>query len=218
MALEDWKDFIGNSATVFTILQFLMGIQVCLGFHRKQSTGELSCMTFIVGVVMTFVWFSYGRLVSDDKIQLVNCIGFVLQTVYCFVFYKYTVNKVQTGKKIFLTLMLLVLVQTYIVNEEELSTAQFRIGLFGSSLSVCYCVAPLATIQHVVKTRSTESLPFSLIVGSCIFTFLWTLYGSIIEDSFVKIPNLLSFFVALFQLSLFCCYPSTSQYKFTSVI
>ena len=30
MALEDWKDFVGNSATFFTILQFLIGSQVKL--------------------------------------------------------------------------------------------------------------------------------------------------------------------------------------------
>ena len=28
MALEEWKEFVGNSATFFTILQFLMGMQV----------------------------------------------------------------------------------------------------------------------------------------------------------------------------------------------
>ena len=138
-------------------------------------------MTFIVGVVMTFVWFSYGKLVGDTNIMTVNATGFCLQTIYSFVFYSYTVSKVSTGKKMFLTLLLLILVQTYIVNEEDGDTAQYRIGLFAASLSVCYCVAPLATIQHVLRTKSTESLPFSLIVGSCIFTFLWSLYGVMIE-------------------------------------
>jgi len=218
MALEDWKDFIGNSATFFTILQFLMGIQVCLGFYKKQSTGETSCMTFIVGVVMTFVWFSYGRLVNDHNIMTVNVTGFVLQTIYCFVFYSFSTAKVQTGKKIFLTFLLLTLVQTYIVNENDSETAQYRIGLFAASLSVSYCMAPLATIQHVFRTRSTESLPFSLIVGSVFFTSLWSLYGIIIEDAFVKVPNMLSFGVAVFQLSLFACYPSTSEHKYASVI
>lgn len=218
MALEEWKEFVGNSATFFTILQFLMGMQVCFGFHRKKSTGETSCMTFIIGAVMTFVWFSYGRLVEDSKLMFVNGTGFVLQTIYCFVFYSFTTAKVQTGKKIFLTFLLLVLVQTYIVNEESLETAQFRIGLFGATLSVSYCLAPLATISHVMTTKSTESLPFALILNSCIFTSIWSLYGVIIQDSFVRVPNMMSLVVALFQLSLFACYPSTSQYKYTSVI
>ena len=138
-------------------------------------------MTFIVGVVMTFVWASYARLVGDSNIFTVNITGLVLQTCYCFVYYSFSTAKVQTGKKIFLTFLLLILVQTYIVNEEDAETAQYRIGMFAATLSVCYCVAPLATIQHVIRTKSTESLPFTLIVGSCVFTSLWSLYGIIIE-------------------------------------
>ena len=50
MALEDWKDFIGNSATFFTILQFLMGIQVSLVANQFKNYVSLkkskigSCM------------------------------------------------------------------------------------------------------------------------------------------------------------------------------
>ena len=138
-------------------------------------------MTFIVGVVMTFVWWSYGRLVGDSAIQTVNGTGLVLQTAYCFCFYSFTNAKIQTGKKMFLTLLLLILVQTYIVNETEHETATFRIGLFGSFLSVSYCLAPLATIQHVMSTKSTESLPFPLILNSVIFTSIWSVYGVIIQ-------------------------------------
>ena len=40
----------------------------------------------------------------------------------------------------------------------------------------------------------------------------------IFQDSFVKVPNMMSLLIAVFQLSLFCCYPSTSDYKYSSVI
>ena len=217
MALDEWENFVGQSATVFTIVQFLTGVQVCLGFHRKKTTGETSCMTFLVGVVMTFVWFNYGRLVSDHNLQAVNGTGFCLNTLYAFCFYNYTTSRIQTGKKMFLTFLLIVLIQTYIVNEEALSTAQYRIGFFGATLSVAYCVSPLSNIKHVLRTRSTESLPFPLILGTVVMTGLWTLYGHIIHDSFVKLPNMLGFVAALFQLSLFGIYPS-SQFKDNSVI
>jgi len=31
----------------------------------------------------------------------------------------------------------------------------------------------------------------------------WTLYGQIIQDNFVKVPNFIGFLAALFQFSLF---------------
>lgn len=218
MALEEWKDIVGNFATVFTIVQFLVGIQVCANFYRNKTTGETSCMTFLVGVVMTFVWFNYGRLVSDSTLQTVNCTGLVFQTLYTFCFYNFTPLKIQTGKKIFLTLLVVTLVQAYIQNEDDLPTAQLRVGLLGASMSVMYCSAPLASIQHVFRTRSTESMPYYLIVATVLVTGLWTLYGHIIQDSFVKIPNMIGFAAAVFQLSLFSYFPSSSQYKAAGII
>ena len=36
MALEEWKDFVGNAATFFTILQFVMGSQVFSTWSLSQ--------------------------------------------------------------------------------------------------------------------------------------------------------------------------------------
>ena len=62
MALEEWKDFVGNSATFFTILQFLMGIQV----PRTTSKDNMENPKIYLGVF----WFSpekddRGVLLSD---------------------------------------------------------------------------------------------------------------------------------------------------------
>lgn len=218
MSLEEWKETVGNCATVSTIVQFLVGIQVCMGFYRNKTTGETSCMTFLVGVVMTFVWFNYGKLVDDSTLQTVNGTGLVLQTLYTFCFYNFTPLKIQTGKKIFLTLLIATLVQVYIHNEGDLETAQLRVGLLGASMSIAYCSAPLASIQHVFRTKSTESLPYYLILATVLVTGQWSMYGHIIHDSFVKIPNMIGFTAALFQLSLFYYFPSSSQYKATAII
>ena len=65
MALEEWKEVVGNTATICTIVQFLVGaqvfkstktsltlakLQVCLGYYRAKSTGESSIMTFLVSL------------------------------------------------------------------------------------------------------------------------------------------------------------------------
>merc|ERR550519_324697 len=164
-------------------------------------------------MVMTVVWFNYGRLVGDNSIQTVNATGLVLQSMYVFCFYTITSDKLQTGKKIFLTLVFLSLVGTYIKTEQDLSNAQLRVGWLGASMSVAYCSAPLASIQEVCRSRSTKCLPFYLILATFVVTGLWTLYGTIIEDNFVSAPNLLGCMAATFQLGLFRYYPDTAEYK-----
>jgi len=213
MSLGDWKEEVGSAATICTIVQFLVGIQVCLGFYRAKSTGDSSILTFLVGMVMTFVWFQYGRLVNDSTLQTVNATGLVLQTIYVFCFYTITSHKLQTGKKIFLTLVFLSMVGMYVKTEEDMGSAQLRVGWLGASMSVAYCSAPLASIQQVCRSRSTKCLPFYLILATFVVTGLWTTYGWIIEDRFVWVPNMMGWMAAAFQLCLFRYFPDIAEYK-----
>ena len=86
-----------------------------------------------------------------------------------------------------------------------------NIGFLAAGLSVAYCGASLASISHVMRTKSADTLPFYLILMTTIVTGLWTLYGSILEDSFIKIPNTLGFLIALAQLSLFFYFPVNTK-------
>jgi solute carrier family 50 protein (sugar transporter) len=82
------------------------------------------------------------------------------------------------------------------------------LGLIGCVLSVAFFAAPLASVVHVFRTCSTECLPFSIIVTNFISSTLWWLYGLLIDDNYVKIPNFLGWLLASFQLLLFAYFPS----------
>ena len=79
------KELVGNMATVVTIGNFLVGSQVCYEFVTKKSTGSASPVTFLVGVLMTFSWFSYGGLRGDHSIQLVNGVGLGKASEICII-------------------------------------------------------------------------------------------------------------------------------------
>ena len=140
-------------------------------------------------------------------LQTVNATGFVLQMLYTFVFYKYTKQRVKTGRMIMMVVIFVVLVQTYVSNEEALSKSQIIVGMLGAILSISYSSAPLANLRLVFKSKNTESLPFYLILATVFATGQWTLYGVVIEDNIIEIPNCIGFIAALFQLSLFFCIP-----------
>ena len=85
MELLLYKDLVGSTATVVTIVNFLVGSQVCYEFVIKKSTGSASPVTFLVGVMMTFAWFSYGVLRDDHSIQLVNGVGLGKASEICII-------------------------------------------------------------------------------------------------------------------------------------
>ena len=141
MYLAELKTVVGTSATICLIIQFLTGIQVCAQFYMKKTTGDTSGLTFLAGVVMTYIWYSYGVLIQDLSIQLVNG-----EVVYSFCYLAYSPAKCDMSRRMVVTLIFMLTVQTYIILEEDIPTAQLRVGLLCACLTVVYCNAPLASL------------------------------------------------------------------------
>lgn len=55
-----------------------------------------------------------------------------------------------------------------------------------------------------MQTGSTAALPGLLILATTAVTAQWTVYGLIIRDNFVFVPNFLGFAVALLQAERSC--------------
>ena len=91
-----YKQLVANVATLITVLNFLVGsAQVscdwwilriltsdwsaqCREFYQQQSTGSASPASYLVGVMMTFSWYSYGILRnSGASLRVLSTLYFV---------------------------------------------------------------------------------------------------------------------------------------------
>lgn len=207
--MEDWKGFVSTTATISTLINFLTGLQVVRGFLRKGTSGEASGLPFVAGALNCGIWFKYALLIDDTAMKLVNGIGVLLLSSSSAIFYKYTPNRTSVLKQIVFAVGFFVTISFYVNSmNEELGHARYILGLVGDVLAVCYFGAPLAAVAHVIRTGSTEVLPFPIILSSWFVTGQWWIYGNILEDNFVKVPNCLGWCLATFQLLLFVYFPN----------
>ena len=118
--------------------------------------------------------------------------------------------------------------------ELEQALAKERLGLICTLVSICSCASPLVALvsvffngtfsrrfiwpvwtvhlqSHVLRTKSTETLPFPLILAIFVVCFQWWIYGILINDFYMQVTNLIGTLIGLFQLSLFLVYPSTTK-------
>lgn len=72
---KEFEQLLNVTATVSTVLQYLAGSSMCVGFIRKRTTGEASCLPFVAGAVNCAAWFKYGVLIGQPAMQVVNLIG-----------------------------------------------------------------------------------------------------------------------------------------------
>lgn len=85
------------------------------------------------------------------------------------------------------------------------------VGFFFSGVSIILYAAPLSTLAAVISTWDSSSLylPMSAIAATC--TGFWSVYGFVIGDPFVWVPNGLGLFLSTIQLGLIGVLPATSR-------
>jgi len=214
MAIEDYQNFISVTATISTIIQAMTGIMICVGIRKKGTTGDISGFPFLAGVLGCVLWLRYGLLIQDVTMILVNVICFLFQFSYSVIYYGFALPKRPFQKQIAAVFSMISLTMLYISMELDLEIAKFRLGLICCTTTIIFCASPLASLGDVLRTRSTESLPFPLILATAIVAGQWFLYGLTIHDPFVMVPNFVGCLISSFQLALFGFFPSSNQSKF----
>nr|XP_036223805.1 sugar transporter SWEET1 isoform X2 [Bactrocera oleae] len=194
MPLPTYDVLLESTAVVSTVLQFLSGVIICRKYIQKKSTGESSGLSFICGFLSTSFWLRYGMLTDERSVILVNIIGSFLFLCYTMIFYIFSVNKKSYMRQFGIVLCILFGVWYY-TNLVETEEEKVRV------------MAPLTMLIHVIRVKNSESLPFALIVMTFLVSVQWVIYGVIISDTFIQIPNFLGCLLSMLQLCLFVVYP-----------
>uniref|UniRef100_A0A8C4WYA0 Sugar transporter SWEET1 n=1 Tax=Eptatretus burgeri TaxID=7764 RepID=A0A8C4WYA0_EPTBU len=161
---------------------------------------------------LDLLWLKYALLLWDLAMLYVNTIAAIFQFSYTLYFYTYTVEKHNVKRVLIVTAIFLCSVLFYVkylaVDDE---TAMYHLGLTCMASSVVSFASPLASVAEVMRTQCTECLAFSLCLTNFLVAIQWFIYGLIIKNNFVKVPNMLGSALCLVQLFLFVIYPRSKS-------
>lgn len=190
-----------------------------VAFYRKlekapyHHTTFLECkFCFLFIICSCCLWLNYGRLNNDHSVTLVNVIGSTLFLCYTVVYYVFTVNKTTLLKQFSMAWFVLLMSIAYIQYEDDHEQAVQATGILCFVVTVIFFAAPMTVLFHVIRTKNSESLPFPLISSTFVVSLQWLIYGILMNDSFIQLPNFLGCILSGTQLLLFIIYPSKSHY------
>lgn len=171
----------------------------------------------------------FGAILNDTPTVQVNIIGTALNIGYICFFYCYT-NNVKEKTLAFTQMgyagafLAAIFAYTFVENPEVLP---FRYGLILTAVLFYVVGSPLLSlVWHYfwhflsilifnsnlqgtfIRNKSTEGLPFPIILTGTLISFLWFLYGVVSRENFVIVQNGVIFVMSAIQLSLFAIYPS----------
>ncbi|XP_055300773.1 sugar transporter SWEET1-like [Sitodiplosis mosellana] len=208
--LEPYKDKIATSAATVTYLHLLSGSVICNDIRKQKSTDGFSVMPFVAGCVISALFTRFGAILNDTPMVQVNLIGTALNIGYvCFFFWN--TNNIKDKMLAWTQIgyagafVAAIFVYTYVENPKDLP---FRFGLITTAVLFYFVGSPLLGLGEIIRKKSTEGLPFPIILTGTLISFLWFLYGVVTRENFVIFQNAVIFLMSIVQLSLFAIYPS----------
>jgi solute carrier family 50 protein (sugar transporter) len=195
------------TAIITTISLFFCGIPICLEIWRRKSTHEISGFPFVMGFLGGTFWLRYGLLKLDLTMITVNAVGVSLMFLYLIFYIFYSEKKTfivsQTVAVFTIIGAMLIAVQVY--GNDVLSP----LGFVSMTFNIVNFGAPLAGVRVVLRKKCCDTLPLPLCTANLLVSSQWCLYGILVNDIYIIVPNGIGIILALIQLFLFLIFPRT---------
>lgn len=180
------------------------------------DTGDIDAAPYVSIGFGCIQWCFYGlfaNVVTQKSGFLVlfysNCIGAFLGSAYVVIFWQNCRSQSLRDRcALYLKVLgTIALTQVVLVSLLPPMRALWLSGLISSAWSTLSSFSMLTTVGTVFRTQSSKTLPMDLLCAGQINVSLWLICGVMLQDQWIICPQLLSFCILGFGLSLKIYFP-----------
>jgi solute carrier family 50 (sugar transporter) len=189
--------------------------------YKSKSTEGFQSVPYVVALFSAMLWIFYAQIKTGELLLItINAAGIVIESIYIIMYFIYAPKKgrlftakIMLGLNVgFFGLIMLVTLLFFKGDKRVISLGWicvgFSVSVFvaplsiivssTSSLNPVYSLHSLANLcvllyeqKRVIQTRSVEYMPFSLSLSLTMSAVVWFLYGVLVKDKYVAVPNLI---------------------------
>ncbi|RLM59073.1 bidirectional sugar transporter SWEET14-like [Panicum miliaceum] len=200
----------GILGNIISFMTYLAPLPTFCRIYKSKSTEGFQSVPYVVALFSAMLWIYYALLKSNEILLItVNTAGCVIETLYIVVYLAYAPKKAKLFTAMILLLLNVGVFGLILLLTMLLSAGHSRVVLVGwvcVGFAVSVFVAPLSIISKVVRTRSVEFMPFFLSLSLTVSAVVWFLYGLLIKDKYVALPNVIGFTFGVIQMGLYALY------------
>ncbi|KAL6644069.1 hypothetical protein ACP70R_018835 [Stipagrostis hirtigluma subsp. patula] len=205
-----WAFAFGLLGNIISFITFLAPIPTFYRIYKSKSTDGFQSVPYVVALFSSMLWIYYALIKTNETLLItINVAGLVIETVYIVMYLVYAPKK---AKLFTVKIMLLLNVGVFgviLLVTLLLFAGERRVVMLGwicVGFAVGVFVAPLSIMRRVIQTKSVEYMPFSLSLSLTLSAVVWFLYGLLIKDKYVALPNVLGFTFGMVQMGLYVFY------------
>ncbi|CAL4984508.1 unnamed protein product [Urochloa decumbens] len=200
----------GLLGNIISFMTYLAPLPTFYRIYKSKSTEGFQSVPYVVALFSSMLWIYYALLKSSEFLLItVNAAGCVIETIYIAVYLTYAPKKAKLFTAMIVLLLNVGVFGLILLLTMLLSAGEKRVVLLGwvcVGFAVSVFVAPLSIIRKVMVTRSVEFMPFFLSLSLTVSAVVWFLYGLLIKDKYVALPNVIGFTFGVIQMGLYAFY------------
>lgn len=155
----------------------------------------------------------YGY-VTDDAFPLMvtYAVGDVLNIGFIAVYFMHSKQRKYVLKATAVALLCNAVVTIYAVLgkrhllDQSLDGVSKTVGFISIASSLLLYASPFSAISHVVRTKSSVSIPITMCLVGVVNNALWIIYGFLISDLVLIVPTCINIVLGCIQVVLFFVY------------
>ena len=182
--------------------------QIAVGNKKIEIIPE---MLIICNVISAELWFSYWIRIGTKMAPIVSSsVSFILGIIFSIIYLYYFSEKKCSRFFIYILLECLALALLYY----SLTFTELKIvGFIANCVNILNFISPAQRIVRVCREKNYSLIPIVTTVLGCVTSFGWLVFGILINDYNVMIPNIISVLIALFNTLIWCCFYCTTKRK-----
>lgn len=195
---------LGISGFIMAFALFLSPIPMFKRILKEKNTFEFSQVSFLTQLVESFHW-SLWCTTLPDRMELLytNIVGIAIMLTYASIFMFYAQRQEGPARKVInlqaWLALFLILVGVVVFFTVESTLSQTILVSGAVFYNILKYSAPLSVAQLVISSKSVEFMPLSLTLAGLVCSSLWGLYGLVLNDYWLVVPNALGFLCSIAQ-------------------
>lgn len=196
-----------------SLVMILSPSAVILKIYKTKSVGHLSIFALAALLGNCHMWMLHGYLRNNIfPVFITFAVGDVISLFFIAIYVRYTSERAYVLRVLAATALILGLVTVYAILGITGVTHQTReqvkpiIGYIAIVAAVLLYGAPFEKAVLVLRHKSSEFIPFSMVIIGTTNNALWVIYTPLDHNWFMFVPNAICIVLGLVQLGLYYFY------------